>query len=146
MSCASVKCGSKNVSATLRKRCCGITPTVKSKPKSNNNQSIASRALGGEKPEGRPASIFERAIDPSKLSKEEKETRTHVPLILGGKPADSDDDDVDKDCNSWGWLKPLCVGGKSATKGYNNCMGLPFNCGYVVVGALSVFLLFQILR
>ena len=162
--CAQVNCKNlKNVSGTLQTRCCGkkvigITPAAAPKSKcagltgatlekcKNSGKSIVQRVAEGEKPEKRPPSIFDKVLDPSKQTKEEKESKTSTPIILGGKPADSPEGSVDEDCDSWGWLKFMCVGGKSATKGYNDCMGTGIPCGYLVIGGLAVVLLFMVLK
>ena len=145
MSCVNVKCNSKNISKTLRTRCCSggrsITPTQRATPKS-----IAQRALEGEKPEERPPSIFDNVIDPSKQTEEEKKYTTNVPLIAGGRPAESSPNDPDEDCNDYGWFKFLCVGGKSTIKGWNDCGGTGISCGYLIIAILAGVLIFQIVR
>lgn len=145
MSCADINCSSKNISKTLRTRCCSggrsITPTQRATPKS-----IAQRALEGEKPEERPPSIFNKVIDPSRQTEEEKASRTSTPIIAGGQPATSEPGDVDSDCNSWGWFKFICVGGKSTIKGWNDCGGTGIPCGYLIIGAIAVVLVMQVIR
>lgn len=155
MSCASVNCKGKNVSQTLRNRCCGkrvigtkcaglsgetLKQCQAGKSTLFKGKSIVQRVAEGEKAEERPPSIFDKVLNPSRQTKEEKESRTSTPIILGGKPADSPEGSVDEDCDSWGWLKFMCVGGKSATKGYNDCAGTGISCGYLVIAALAAVL------
>lgn len=174
MSCAKVKCSSKNVSKTLRSRCCGnkgITPASKkaSGPAkvSPCGCSVSQIAAGYKCINGKcDRSLLQTAL-------EDKDSQKSVGSLFKGKQeheeetsGDKDKEDkgenlsdTDKDCTDfWGdvpiisWIIPessresLCVASKSTQKGYNNCAGLGIPCGYLAIGVAAAIILIMILK